>query len=58
MCVVCVHTQAIVHVWMWRPEDNLWESQLSFYHVILGDQIQVIRLGSQAPYQLSHLVSL
>lgn len=47
-----------MHVWMWRPEDNLWELQLSFYHVVLGDQIQVIRLGSQAPYQLSHLVSL
>lgn len=38
------------------PEDHLWGSNLSFYHVGLGDWTQVIKLGSKHPYPLSQLV--
>lgn len=39
---------------VWMPEDNLQESDLSFY-VGPGNQTQVSRVGL---YQLSHLVGL
>lgn len=36
---VCVHTLACMHIsYMWRPEDNLQELVLSFYHVSPGNQ--------------------
>lgn len=34
---------------MWRSEDNLWASFLSFYHVGAGDQTQATRLGDKRP---------
>lgn len=30
---------------MWEPEDNFWESALSFHHVSPGVQTEVSRLG-------------
>lgn len=56
----CVYT--CVYVWecafMWRLEDNFWKLFLSFCHVGVGDQSQVIRLGDWCLCQLSHLTSL
>lgn len=38
-----------------RSEDNFWGSVLSFQHVGLGDQTQVVRCGGKYLYPLSHL---
>jgi hypothetical protein len=38
---------------MWVPEDNFWESFLSFLHVDPEDQTQVTRLGSKQLYLLA-----
>lgn len=38
----CAHAT----VYLWRSEDNLWESVLSFYHMGPRYGIQVGRLGS------------
>lgn len=32
---------------MWKSEDNLWQSVLSFYHVALKGSSQVIRLDGK-----------
>lgn len=40
-----------------RPEDDLYDSYLSFHCVSPGVQTQVVRIGSKHPYSLSHLGS-
>lgn len=47
---VCMH--ACAKVCMWRPEDNLQESSLS-YHTGFGDPPHCITIGG-SPLQLSH----
>lgn len=32
-------------MYMWGPEDSLWESALSFYHMGPRDKSQAFRLG-------------
>lgn len=46
-----------VMVPMWRSENILCESILSFYHMGPGTQTQAVRLGSTCLYLLSHLAS-
>lgn len=54
MCVyMCTCVHAIVSVC--RSEDNLWQSVLSLHHIDSGDWKQVVRLGGEHLYQLSHL---
>lgn len=48
---VCTH--ATVHVW--RSENNLQMLVLSSYHLDLGNQTHVIRLGSKHHYSQRHL---
>lgn len=53
------------HVWgarmtttyMWRSEDNIDESILSFQHVGPSDQTPVVRFSSKHLYQLSCLTN-
>ena len=55
-----MHTSACARTHMdcvERPEDKLWELVLSLHHGEPRPGIQVIRLGSQCPYLLSHLGS-
>lgn len=40
---------------VWRLENIFWESGFSFHYVGLGDQTQVLNLGSKHLYLLSHL---
>ena len=57
VCVcVCARARTRVHdawrgmvamVSAWRPEDNFWESLLTFHYVVLGDQMLVARLGGK-----------
>lgn len=44
---------------MWKSEDNLWESVLCFYYVVLGLKLRSSDLAAAALslYLLSHLVS-
>lgn len=44
---------ATAHVW--KSQDSLWKSILSFHHVHSGYQTQVIGLGSKVYYLLIHL---
>lgn len=46
-----IHTNHGAH--MWRPEDNLQESGLSFHPVGPRDQTQSVRLGGKLLYPLS-----
>lgn len=43
---------------MWKSEDNMDESVLSFHHVDPSDQTPVVRFSSKHLYQLSHLTSI
>lgn len=45
--VMCLH----------RSEDNLWELDFSFFHMVLGLKTRVIRLGGKDLHRLSHLTS-
>lgn len=51
-CIICVCTHMWVHTWhtLRRWEDTLWVSFLSFQHVGLNDQTQVLRLGGRYLY--------
>lgn len=51
--LVSVYECAIAHVW--RAEDNLQESALSFYHVGPTDPTQVLRVGGKHQYPANHL---
>jgi hypothetical protein len=61
-----VHAQMYMHGYMsgytpttgymWRSQDNLENSVLSFHHVVLGNKAQVLKLGSR--HLLSHLTDL
>lgn len=42
---------------VWRSENNLQKSVLSFSHVGRGDQTQVIRFSCKYLYPLSHVTS-
>lgn len=42
----------------WKSEDSFWKSSLSFYHVGSRKKPQVIRLGFQCVYSLSHYSGL
>lgn len=42
---------------VWRSEDNLQESVLSFQHVVSGALTQIVRLGSKHLCPLSYLTS-
>lgn len=43
-------------VYIWKSEDNCKESVLSFHHVGLRDQTEVIRLGGKHLYPLSKII--
>lgn len=51
--VLCVSTHSVAHVW--RSEDTLWESVLSFQNVDSGNQTQAGRMGASV---FSHWVIL
>lgn len=44
--------------YMWKSEDNVDKSFLSFYHVGPGDQTPVVRFSNKHLYQLSHLTNI
>ena len=57
MCAcVCVHVCACTRVnshamlCVWRPEDDFYESYLSFHCVSPRVQTQVVRVGNKHPY--------
>lgn len=50
---MCGYTHATVC--MWRSEDNLWGSVLSFHHVGSGDWTQTARLAGKLLYPQSQL---
>lgn len=48
MFTVCVYTHVCTMVYVWRPEDDLWELVLSFYSV----DPKVVKLGGK--YRFTH----
>lgn len=53
----CVHNGVPARVQVWRSDENLRASVLSFYHVSLRDLMYLLRLGSKCLHPPSHLVS-
>lgn len=43
---------------VWRSEDTLWESGLSFYHLSSDDGIQVYSVSCKLLYSVNQLPSL
>lgn len=54
VCICVGNLYAIV--FMWWPEDNLWEFVLSFHHVGTEDSTQIIMLGDKHLYQPSWII--
>lgn len=53
ICICGCYECTIAQVW--KPEDNLWGSVVSFPHVGPRDQTQAIRIGEKCPSILNHL---
>lgn len=49
---VCATAQLV------KSEESSQDSVLSFHHVGLGDQTQVVRFGGKCLYPLEHLTTL
>lgn len=61
MCVcvnMCISGYMCTTGHVWRSQYNFQELVVSFYHVGLRDDAQVIRLDSKGFYQLSHLLDV
>lgn len=53
MCVHTTHAHTHATVRLRRSEGNFWELILSFYHVLPGNQTQVIGFWDKCSYLLS-----
>lgn len=48
LCAICMHAgMPRTTLCIWRPEDSMWKSLLSFHCAALRDQTQVVRVDSK-----------